>query len=123
MLNLYVDHAHPTLVAGHPFKGSWVSSSGFLLHPEMKRFQINTPILFAPPNPLKVVGAASTQSSVPTFANFFSSYFGGASYNLKSQNAGKMLEGMKRCYENNSVNPLQSCSYYIDGFKRMAVQA
>lgn len=56
-INFCVDHAHPTLVAGHPFKGSWVSSSGFLLHPEMKRFQINTPILFAPPNPLKVVGA------------------------------------------------------------------
>ena len=34
------DHAHPTFVAGHPFKGSWVLSTGYLLNPEMARFQI-----------------------------------------------------------------------------------
>jgi len=35
-----------------------------------------------------------------------------------------MLEGMKRCYESNSLaNPVQSCSYYIEGFRRLAVQA
>ena len=54
------------------------------------------------------------------FANFFSSYFGTASYNLTAPKTGKMLEGMKRCYENNSVNPLDACSYYINGFKRLA---
>jgi len=48
----------------------------------MKRFQINSPILFAPPNPLKVANAPAAPTGTPSFANFFSQYFGGASYNL-----------------------------------------
>ena len=86
----------------------------------MKKFQIATPVLFTPPNPANVAGAVAASSTVPSFANFFSSYFGGATYNLGDSRCGKMLEGMKRCYENNSENPVGQCAYYIDGFKRMA---
>ena len=50
-------HAHPTLIAGHPFKGGWISSIGQLANPEMARFQINSPFLFAPPNPAKEPGS------------------------------------------------------------------
>ena len=77
----------------------------------MARFQINTPILFAPPNPIKVWGYNATQTaSLPTFGNFFNQFFGGSRFNIGAPNAGKMLEGMKRCYENNKTsNPVEAC--------------
>ena len=107
----FLDHAHPTLVAGHPFKGSWVASSGYLLHPEMKRFQINTPYLFAPPNPLKTVGAAAAVgATIPTFNSFFSAYFGSSNYNSENSACSKMMAGLRRCYETNAAqNPHSAC--------------
>ncbi len=64
-------HAHPTMVAGHPFKGGWVASTGQLLNPEMARFQIATPILFSPPNPTKMAGYVAPVVAVPSFGSFF----------------------------------------------------
>ena len=95
------------------------------MHPEMKKFQIMTPVLFAPPNPDKTVGSGAINCGfgTPSFAQFFTAYFGGATYNLGDAKCGKMLEGMKRCYENNSssgADPVGQCTYYIDGFRRMA---
>ena len=78
------DHAHPTMIAGHPFKGATVLSTGILLNPEMARFQIATPILFAPPNPEKVHDYRAPNSQIPSFGSFFAAYFGGHSYNLAS---------------------------------------
>ena len=71
-------HAHPLMIVGHPFKGGWVMPQGYLLHPDMKRFSIATPFLFAPPNPLKVPGFGFGTMMLPTFSNFFQSYFGGS---------------------------------------------
>ena len=48
-----LDHAHPTWVAGHPFKGSWVLSTGQLEHPDLKRFALSTPVFFKPVFPGK----------------------------------------------------------------------
>jgi len=32
-----------------------------------------------------------------------------------------MLEGMKKCYENHATkDPVNSCSYYIQGFERFS---
>ena len=98
-------------------------SSGQLLHPDMKRFQITTPFLFAPPNPAKVMGATAGAASCPSFGDFFTSYFGGSTYKMGDSRCGKMLENMKKCYETSSSrseDPSASCAYYIDGFKRMA---
>ena len=53
-------HAHPTMVAGHPFKGSVVMSVGMLANPEIMYFGIQTPILFVPPNPSKSVEVTHT---------------------------------------------------------------
>ena len=120
---LRIDHAHPTYVAGHPFKGMNNLSSGQLLHPDMKRFQITTPFLFAPPNPAKVMGATAGAVACPSFGSFFSAYFGGSTYKMSDSKCGKMLENMKKCYETSSSrseDPSASCAYYIDGFKRMA---
>ena len=89
----------------------------------IKRFQINTPFLFAPPNPAKVPGAVMTAAAIPSFGAFFSSYFGGSTYRMSDTRCGKMLENMKRCYETSQArddNPQESCAYYIDGFRRMA---
>ena len=44
-------HAHPRDVPGHPMKGGFTFSTGQLLHPELKRFAIATPIFFKPPMP------------------------------------------------------------------------
>ena len=91
----------------------------------MKRFQINTPVAFFPPNPNKtpnVGNAFLSCPSVPSFGAFFSAYFGGSTYQMGSPKCGKMLENMKKCYETNqpSGNPEEACAYYIDGFKRLA---
>jgi len=64
-----IDHAHPNMVAGHPFKGSWVFSTGQLLHPDLKRFAIGSPVLFKPTMPGKnpFFPAAVAASTVPSF--------------------------------------------------------
>ena len=111
------------MVPGHPFKGINGMSIGQLYHPDAKRFQMNTQFLFAPPNPAKVMGASAGALSVPTFGTFFSTYFGGSTYQLSDTRCGKMLENMKKCYESStarSEDPSASCAYYIDGFRRLA---
>ena len=111
------------MVAGHPFKAVNSISIGQLDHPDLKRFQINTPFLFAPPNPEKVFGGAAAASAIPSFPAFFSSYFGGSTYQLSDSKCGKMLENMKKCYEGSTKrndDPQADCAYYIDGFRRMA---
>ena len=116
-------HAHPTLVTGHPFKGGNNLSIGQLMHPDLKRFQINTPFLFAPPNPAKVMGAGALAGSCPSFSSFFAAYFGASTYQMADTRCGKMLENMKKCYEGSqsrSENPEATCAYYVDGFRRMA---
>jgi hypothetical protein len=117
---LLLDHAHPTYIAGHPFKGGWVLSTGQLEHPDLKRFQIETPVLFKPPNPVKDANYQSPAPATPSFANFFSSYFGNASYNLSNANCSKMMTNLKSCYEANPDSADQTCAYYVNGFKRMA---
>ena len=110
-------------MTGHPFKGNNSLSIGQLAHPDLKRFQINTPFLFAPPHPDKVIGGSVAAASIPSFASFFSAYFGGATYQMSDTRCGKMLESMKKCYETSSArndDPEASCAYYIDGFRRMA---
>merc|ERR1740130_857707 len=44
-------HAHPLMICGHPFKGGSVFSTGYLQHPDMKRFGINDSTFFQPPRP------------------------------------------------------------------------
>ena len=106
---------------GHGFKGGNIYSTGYLLNPEMKRFQINTPVAFLPPNPFKLPTFVAGASTVPSFGAFFSAYFGGSTYQMSNPKCGKMLENMKKCYETNQTgNPEQACAYYIDGFKRLA---
>ena len=76
LIHLCIDHAHPTMIAGHPFKGGWVQSVGQLQHPDLKRFQIATPILFTPVFPGKNPYDHFTKPTIPSFNDFFSSYFG-----------------------------------------------
>ena len=125
MIGCCADHAHPEYVPGHPFKGGDFRSIGYLQHPDMKRFQISTPYLFAPPNPAKVAGAVVAAPAFPSFGTFFSSYFGGSTYKFAEGNCQKMLSSLKKCYETSvsgGSNPEKSCAFYIDGFKRMACQ-
>ena len=83
----------------------------------MKKFAIMTPILFAPPNPIKVPGFVDT-ASVPTFASFFHSYFGFQQFNITSDRCHKLISSVKNCFENNSARPIDACSYYLDSFSR-----
>lgn len=64
------------MVAGHPFKGGWVFSTGQLQHPDLKRFALNTAVLFKPPFPGKNPYDTIVQGGVPSFSTFFASYFG-----------------------------------------------
>ncbi len=60
----------------------------------MKKFAIMTPILFAPPNPIKIAGFTAAASSIPSFSTFFSSYFGSVNYNSSNTACGRMMAGM-----------------------------
>ena len=110
------------MVAGHPFKGGDLRSTGMLLNPEVAFFAINTPLLFTPPNPMKTWNSEAAAPAAPSFSDFFSAYFGNSSYNMSSPAAGKMLEGLKKCYENHPQEPVDSCQYYLNGFRRLAFQ-
>ena len=115
------------MVVGHPFKTLEAGAQGYLQHPDMKRFNIDSPALFAPPRP-NAWGSAmamgmftSTAVEVPSFGDFFATYFAGRSFNVSEPKCSTMLEGMKKCYENHSsANPVESCQHYISGFERFS---
>ena len=113
------------MVGGHPFKMQMHGiNAGQLAHPDMKRFQIHTPFLFTPPHPTKSAYAGAVEApKVPSFGSFFSAYFGGATYKMSDNKCGKTMENMKKCYETSTKreqDPVATCAFYIDGFKRMA---
>ena len=117
------------MVAGHPFKGGMYLSSGYLAHPDMKRFEINDSTLFLPPNPFAWTTAAGIGAmapkaeGVPSFGDFFATYFAGKSYSCHEAKCNTMLEGLKKCWENHATkNPQEQCAYYIQGFERVAAQ-
>ena len=70
-------HAHPLMIPGHGFKGALMMSTGYLMHPDMKRFGINDSTLFVPPNPFVHAQAAGLGAGapkapeVPYFGDFF----------------------------------------------------
>ena len=70
------------MVAGHPFKGGWVQSLGQLYHPDMKRFAIATPLLFVPVFPGKGPYDQIAKPQIPSFNDFFTSYFGKSNFFL-----------------------------------------
>ena len=118
------------MIPGHPFKGGQMLSTGYLEHPDMKRFDINDSHLFAPPRPdaytlaMMAMGGAGPASNVPSFGDFFGSYFAGRSFNVTNPKCATMLEGMKKCWENHeNSDPVGTCNYYISGFERMACGA
>ena len=114
------------MVTGHPFKGGMPMSTGYLNHPEMKFFKHNDATLYVPPNPLVWatafgVGAGVSHATIPSFGDFFGTYFAGRSFNVTEPKCTSMLEGLKKCYENHSAKaPVETCQYYIQGFERMA---
>lgn len=112
-------HAHPTWVVGHPFKGSWIQSTGQLLHPDLKRFALSTAVLFKPPFPGKNPYDSIAKPVVPSFTSFFSAYFGNQAFNLSNEKCSRLVEGLKRCYQNHSdADPSANCQYYLQGAQR-----
>ena len=104
------------MVAGHPFKGATIMSTGYLQHPDMKRFALNGSELFVPPNPAvwttaMGIGAGAAQSApIPAFGDFFATYFAGRSFNVTAPRCATMLEGMKKCWENHTEDdPVNTC--------------
>ena len=112
------------MVVGHPFKGGMMLSTGYLAHPDAKRFGMNDSTLLVPPRPnaWATTGTeAPAAPQIPSFGDFFATYFAGRSFDVSNQRCSTMLEGMKRCYENHSSeSPVDSCQYYIQGFERFA---
>lgn len=111
------------MIPGHPFKGGYMASAGFLAHPDMKRFELNDPTFFFPPRPdafAQSLAAGLVAAQAPTFGDFFGTYFAGRSFNVTNPKCSSMLEGMKKCYENNGEDPVSQCQYYIQGFERLA---
>lgn len=84
------------MVAGHPFKGSWVYSTGQLLHPDLKRFSLQSAVLFRPPFPGKNPYDHPEEHTLPTFADFFSTYFGQQTLNISNDRCAKLFDGMKK---------------------------
>lgn len=110
------------MIVGHPFKGGNIMSTGQLDHPDMKRFALADSSLFVPPR-LDAWGNTLGQAQptqVPSFQDFFASYFGATSCNISSTKCENMLSGLKRCYENNGENAMDACQYYIQGVERLS---
>ncbi len=60
-------------------------------------------------------------SGIPSFGDFFATYFAGRSFSVAEPKAANMLEGLKKCYENHAESdPVSTCQYYIQGFERFA---
>jgi hypothetical protein len=96
------------MVAGHPFKGSWVYSTGQLLHPDLKRFSLQTAVLFKPPFPGKNPYDHPEHHAVPAFSDFFSAYFGQRTLNVSNDRCSKLFEGMKKVRPNRSRKSFQN---------------
>jgi len=113
------------MVAGHPFKGGVMMSTGQIEHPDLKRFELNDATLFVPPRPdasAYNLAAGLVASSPPAFGDYFATYFAGKSFNVTNPKCTLMLEGMKKCYENHEkkFDPVEACQYYIQGFERLS---
>ena len=83
-------------------------SAGYLAHPDMKRFQIDDYTLYVPPRPsawISALAAAGSQPEIPTFSDFFATYFAGRSFNVAEPKCTTMLNNMKRCWENHAEDP------------------
>ena len=96
LITYFIDHAHPNMVAGHPFKGSWVYSTGQLLHPDLKRFAMQSAVLFKPPFPGKNPYDTPSVTATPSFSDFFGAYFGSKNLNISNDKCSKLFEGMKK---------------------------
>ena len=73
-------------------------------HPDLKRFELNDSTLFVPPRPdvfAQSLVAGFMPQTTPTFGDFFGTYFAGRSFSVANPKCTSMLEGMKKCYENN----------------------
>ena len=117
-------HAHPVNIVGHPFKGGIMMSTGYLAHPDMKRFELDDATLFVPPRPdahaQALVGGVQAPQ-VPSFGDFFGTYFAGRNFSVANPKCSSMLESMKRCWENHTdSDPTEACQFYINGFERLA---
>tara|TARA_B110000503_G_C6946290_1_gene329098 strand:+ start:350 stop:697 length:348 start_codon:yes stop_codon:yes gene_type:complete len=115
------------MVAGHPFKGGLFMSTGYLTHPDMKRFALNDSTLFVPPRPnvwASAMGIGLPPVATPSFNDFFGTYFAGRQFGgFNNVKCNTMFEGMKRCYENHAdAAPAETCNFYIQGFERMGCQ-
>ena len=108
------------MVVGHPFKGGMPMSTGYLTHPDMKRFEINDSTVFVPPRPDVANGAYATEAvAAPSYLDFFSTYFAGRSLNSSDPKCNTFMMGMKSCFENNSkTDPVNSCAFYINSVER-----
>ena len=115
-------HAHAKDVPGHPFKGGQTFSTGQLLHPEIKRFALWSPVYFKPPMPGFTPGNEATpvQQQVPAFSDFFAAYFGEKSYSLASEGCFKTMQNLKKCHATNGSASNEACTFYLDSFKRLA---
>lgn len=102
-------------------------STGYLSHPDMKRFELNDATAFLPPRPTAFaqnLAAGLMAPQVPSFGDFFGTYFLGRSFEVSNAKCSSMLEGMKKCWESNQEeDPVGQCQYYIQGFERMACGA
>merc|ERR1711907_630369 len=117
-------HAHPVNIVGHPFKGSYVMSTGYLAHPDMKRFALDDATLYVPPRPdawAQSLVNPSPAAAIPSFGDFFGTYFAGKNFSVANPKCSSMLESMKKCWENHTdADPTEACSFYISGFERLA---
>lgn len=113
-LCVLLDFAHPTMIAGYPFKGGERRSTGELLHPEIRRFNLWHHRLYVPPHPEKNPYAEKPVRVQETFGDAMMKSFGSQVLNVSNPNCRKMLENFKMCFENHKVKgyPESACAFY-----------
>jgi hypothetical protein len=86
------------MVAGQPFKGLWVFSTGLLLHSDHKRFKVQSAVLFRPPFDSNNLNDIVALDTIPSFTDFKSAYLGQKSLNFTNDKCAKLFDIMKRVF-------------------------
>ena len=119
---IFLDFAHPHMIAGHPFKGGmFPMSRGMLLNPEIKRFAIFSPLFFKAVRPGTGVGDKPQENSFIESSDKLVEAYTGSNAVWGSERAQALKNNLEKCFTNSvksGADPEAQCQYYVQGLKR-----
>ena len=114
--NHLLDHSHPKMKIGHPFKFRWSGrpSPGMLSTPDILKYKIPVPFAFVPANPLKeakqVHNLNYNHKQSAAEPSVRPNLLSAGAYKL-DKNCQKMVQNYNSCIKNNTAD---YCTYYAN---------